>query len=138
MNIFDILFFFSIVFLGGLSAKIVGFYWEGIGGIFCGFIAGCLGALLVWWFIKKMNDKWLKFRPLRPPCINNRCCADDYELLECNSHGELVYRCKCGGKYFKTDIYFMEFLADGTKRPYMERKGFWGRWQKAEKMAVYE
>lgn len=125
INIFELIIFVLFIICGSYSGKLLAVYF-GLAGRIIGFVVGFSLAVLVYYLIMHFWNKWF---PIDPPCKNGKCLSNDYELVERNQDGT-VYRCKCGTKYFKKLPRFKEMLDDGSTKPYMRRKGIFGRWEK--------
>jgi hypothetical protein len=87
-----------------------------------------LGVIIC--FVLIIQDRW---QPFFPACKSGKCRKwKDYEYIK-SVHDAKIYRCRCGNEYYRihnrktSEIYFMEFLNDGTTCPYMKHARF-GRW----------
>jgi hypothetical protein len=85
-------------------------------------------AFITLYILDKCLSQYDCWRPIRPKCRRGKCKVYHYRFEEMLPDG-VVFRCKCGDRYFLTkNRRFMELLSDGSKKPYMKRKRF-GKWE---------
>lgn len=111
--------------VGLLFAKYAAAHWGFIFGIIA-FPFGFGFGFLIFTSLHFLGRVYYTFRPVGPPCNNNKCKWDDFKVVEVK--GEIVYfKCLCGDVYFKKDGTFYRQLEDGSSVPYMKRN-YSGKW----------
>lgn len=121
MNFFEFLTFIIFLVFGYFGGQCVGRQY-GILGWAGGFAIGIFVALMIYYIIRVLINKWCQLHPGFPDCKN--CSANNnFKLLEYKDGG-IVLECKCKKKYYKINNKFMEILDDGSIVPYMKKSDF--------------
>ena len=128
MNIFELVIVLVAVAASFFCGKFFGTHY-GVVGWVVGSLLGCVSAVLTYFTLHSLINLWYKWRPVRPICRKGKCTADDYELLDVSSDGAF-FKCSCGMKYLSTGHRFMEIDEDGSTHSYMQRRGYFGKWEK--------
>ena len=129
MNVFELLFFVSIILAGYFCGRFLNSYW-GLSGWIVGFISGSLSAVLTLFGLNKFGDALTKRFPPKPNCKTGRCSSNDYKIIGLSNEKDgIIFQCKCGTRYLKKGKRFMEICDDGNMVPYMRSKGIWGSWE---------
>jgi hypothetical protein len=126
VNIPGMLMLIAMVATGYHLGRFLGAHWGPLG-----WVLGLLGGLpLPALALRIMHRGLNKWRPSRPACGKQGCGSTDYEMIEVNLDRSLVCRCrKCGTRYLQKSPWLDEILADGSRRPYMQKDRL-GRWRR--------
>ncbi len=138
MNLSELLVFLTAIFYGWCTSRML---WSShrIMGLVGGFLVGLtLGIAILFanYYLYHFLESWMKKRiPHLPNCSK---CGENYYTHDkhYNSRGidtVASYRCSsCGTVYLcLNDVLLLERREDGTKYPYMKKKGILQRWEPA-------
>ena len=97
------------------------------------FICGIWLVVKFWRIMRVSVRKWYQVFPLRPPCRKGVCKSENYrwDMKSSSFFKGDIFVCNCGDRYIRKGCCFDEILADGSRKPYMQRYFIVRRWRKS-------
>lgn len=114
--------------LAYVAASVFGAWWTHRKLGDSGYVLGAMGGIIVFHFLRDLAVYLVQMgwqgRPPLPDCRSGRCGQRDYFIDD--SQSEVTLLCRCGHRYRRKGMRFLEVLPDGAEKPFLRWRPFRG------------